>query len=134
MTSNNNGKNSNAEEDGLGKLKIVGFYKRQAWALKMFDKINEHELMDEGENMVLAPSILKSKNGLFFPAFMRINLKKKGEVSGAYLISEDNDSILLIPMEQEMANLEKEQLLPFQYRTISEIPEDHFQKNWPDFS
>ena len=134
MTSKVNKKNLSEEDDTIENLKVIGFYKRQAWAQKFFEKIDEDNLETEGKNKVLAPSILQSQNGLFFPAFMSIDVKKKGEVSGAYLFSENDENIQLIPLEKVMTQLENDKLLPFRYRTLSEIPGDQFQKNWPDFS
>ena len=134
MTSNDNGMKHDAEDGTMENPKIIGFYKRQAWALKFFDKIDEGSIESDGEHSILAPSVLQSQNGLYFPAFLSIDLMQKGQVAGAYLVSEDDSSISLIPLEKVMPQLEKEQILPFKYRTINEIPEDQFQKNWPDFS
>ncbi|MER2010531.1 MAG: hypothetical protein ABS939_24160, partial [Psychrobacillus sp.] len=66
--------------------KIVGFYKRQAWAAKVFEKIEQDSIVQDGKDIVLASSIIQSNNNLYFPAFMRINIKENGKVVGAYMI------------------------------------------------
>ncbi|MDX1699000.1 MAG: hypothetical protein R3250_00210 [Melioribacteraceae bacterium] len=134
MSSKNNKSNELSVKTDLENLKIVGYYKRQVWAQKFFDKIDDSEIESDGKNSILVPSILRSVNNLFFPAFMSISIKKKGKVVGAYLITEVNEHIQLIPLENVMSQLKEESLLPFQYRTISKIPEDQIQINWPDFT
>lgn len=61
--------------------KIVGFYKRQAWAAKVFEKIEQDSIVQDGKDIVLASSIIQSNNNLYFPAFMRINIKEKDRKS-----------------------------------------------------
>ncbi|MFF2752128.1 hypothetical protein ACFVR1_00045 [Psychrobacillus sp. NPDC058041] len=114
--------------------KVIGYYKRQAWALKVFDKIDQGNIVADGTNVILASSIIQSKNDLYFPAFMRINTKEKGEVVGAYLIIEEDESFQLLPLERALEVLQMDELLPFKYRTLEQINDDKYQVNWPDFS
>ncbi|MEI4769560.1 hypothetical protein WAX74_07860 [Psychrobacillus sp. FJAT-51614] len=114
--------------------RVIGYYKRQAWALKVLEKIDQENVIQDGKNIILASSIIQSKNELYFPAFIRINTKEKGKVAGAYLILEDDDSFQLYPLEKAMEELDMGELLPFKYRTLEPIDGDSYQVNWPDFS
>lgn len=114
--------------------KVIGYYKRQAWAIKVFDKIDQDNIVEDGKNVVLASSIIQSNNDLFFPAFIRINTKENGKVAGAYLIIEEDDSFQLLPLERALEDLQMDELVPFKYRTLEKIDGDKYQVNWPDFS
>ncbi|MFJ8064225.1 hypothetical protein ACIQYS_06315 [Psychrobacillus sp. NPDC096426] len=114
--------------------KVIGYYKRQAWAVKVFDKIDQDHIVEDGKHVVLASSVIQSSNDLFFPAFIRINTKENGKVAGAYLIIEDDDSFQLLPLERALEELQMKELLPFKYRTLEKIEGDEYQTNWPDFS
>lgn len=131
--SNKNTKMSGSSLEELAP-KVIGYYKRQAWALKVFDKIEQDNIVKDGKNVILASSIIQSKNDLYFPAFMRINTKAKGQVVGAYLIIEEDDSFQLLPLERAMEEIQMDDLLPFKYRTLEQIDGDETQVNWPDFS
>lgn len=114
--------------------KIVGFYKRQAWAAKVFEKIEQDSIVQDGKDIVLASSIIQSNNNLYFPAFMRINMKENGKVVGAYMIQEEEDSFSLLPLEILLEEPEMQEMLPFKYRTLEKIEGDSLQVNWPEFS
>ncbi|NME05034.1 hypothetical protein [Psychrobacillus sp. BL-248-WT-3] len=114
--------------------KIVGFYKRQAWAAKVFEKIEQDSIVQDGKDIVLASSIIQSNNNLYFPAFMRINMKENGKVVGAYMIQEEEDSFSLLPLEILLEEPEMQEILPFKYRTLEKIEGDSLQVNWPEFS
>ncbi|MEK5146214.1 MULTISPECIES: hypothetical protein [Psychrobacillus] len=126
-------KKSNASVEA-GAEKIIGYYKRQAWALKVFDKIEQDSIVEDGKNVILASSIIQSNNDLFFPAFIRINTKEAGKVVGAYLILEDEESFQLLPLEKALEEYNLDELVPFKYRTLEKIEGDQFQVNWPEFS
>ena len=117
-----------------GAEKIIGYYKRQAWALKVFDKIEQDSIVEDGKNVILASSIIQSNNDLFFPAFIRINTKEAGKVEGAYLILEEEESFQLLPLERALEEYKLDELVPFKYRTLEKIDGDQFQVNWPEFS
>lgn len=114
--------------------KVIGYYKRQAWAVKVFDKIDQDNIVEDGEHVVLASSVIQSSNDLFFPAFIRINTKESGKVAGAYLIIEEDDSFQLLPLERALEELQMKELVPFKYRTLEKIEGDEYQTNWPEFS
>ena len=114
--------------------KVIGYYKRQAWAVKVFDKIDQNNIVEDGKDVVLASSIIQSSNDLFFPAFIRINTKENGKVVGAYLILEEDDSFQLLPLERALEELQLDELVPFKYRTLEKIEGDEHQTNWPEFS
>ncbi|MFJ7970389.1 hypothetical protein [Psychrobacillus sp. NPDC096389] len=114
--------------------KVIGYYKRQAWAVKVFDKIDQDSIVEDGKDVVLASSIIQSSNDLFFPAFIRINTKENGKVVGAYLILEEDDSFQLLPLERALEELQLDELVPFKYRTLEKIEGDEYQVNWPEFS
>ncbi|QFF98156.1 hypothetical protein PB01_04600 [Psychrobacillus glaciei] len=128
---NINSPSSIADEQAL---KVIGYYKRQAWALKVFDKIDQDNVIADGTNVVLASSIIQSTNNLYFPAYMRISTIEEGKVVGAYLIIEEDDSFQLLPLERALEELQMNELLPFKYRTLGQIDGDTYQVNWPDFS
>ena len=117
-----------------GAEKIIGYYKRQAWAIKVFDKIEQDSIVEDGKNVILASSIMQSNNDLFFPAFIRINTKENGKVVGAYLIIEEDDSFQLLPLERALEDYKLDELVPFKYRTLAKIDGDQYQVNWPEFS
>lgn len=114
--------------------KIIGYYKRQAWALKVFDKIEQDNIVEDGKNVILASSVIQSNNDLFFPAFIRINTKENGKVVGAYLILEEEESFQLLPLERALEEFKLDELIPFKYRTLEKIDGDQYQVNWPEFS
>lgn len=114
--------------------KIIGYYKRQAWALKVFDKIEQDNIVEDGKNVILASSVIQSNNDLFFPAFIRINTKENGKVVGAYLILEEEESFQLFPLERALEEFKLDELIPFKYRTLEKIDGDQYQVNWPEFS
>lgn len=114
--------------------KVIGFYKRQAWAAKVFEKIEQDSIVQDGKDIVLASSIIQSNNNLYFPAFMRINMKENGKVVGAYMIQEEEDSFSLLPLEILLEEPEMQEILPFKYRTLEKIEGDSLQVNWPEFS
>ena len=126
-------KKSNASVEANAQ-KIIGYYKRQAWALKVFDKIEQDSIVEDGKNVILASSVIQSNNELFFPAFIRINTKENGKVVGAYLIIEEEESFQLLPLERALEEFELDELVPFKYRTLEKIDGDQFQVNWPEFS
>ncbi|MEK4244692.1 hypothetical protein MKZ20_05020 [Psychrobacillus sp. FSL K6-2684] len=126
--------NENNEKTEGNAQKVIGFYKRQAWAAKVFEKIEQENIVEDGKNIVLVSSIIQSSNNLYFPAFMRINLKENGRVAGAYMIMEEDDSFKLLPLEILLEEPEMEELLPLKYRTIEKIEGDTYQVNWPEFS
>ncbi|WP_277585981.1 hypothetical protein [Psychrobacillus antarcticus] len=126
-------KKSNASVEANAQ-KIIGYYKRQAWALKVFDKIEQDSIVEDGKNVILASSVIQSNNDLFFPAFIRINTKENGKVVGAYLIIEEEENFQLLPLERALEEFELDELVPFKYRTLEKIDGDQFQVNWPEFS
>lgn len=126
-------KNFNASIEANAQ-KIIGYYKRQAWALKVFDKIEQDNIVEDGNNVILASSVIQSNNDLFFPAFIRINTEENGKVVGAYLILEEEDSFQLLPLERALEEFKLDELIPFKYRTIEKIDGDQYQVNWPEFS
>ncbi|QGM31068.1 hypothetical protein GI482_12015 [Bacillus sp. N3536] len=131
MTSEEKSNENKTEESAQ---KVIGFYKRQAWAAKVFEKIEQENIVEDGNGIVLVSSIIQSSNNLYFPAFMRINLKENGKVVGAYMIMEEDDSFKLLPLEILLEEPEMEGLLPLKYRTIEKIEGDTYQVNWPEFS
>ena len=126
-------KNFNASVEANAQ-KITGYYKRQAWALKVFDKIEQDNIVEDGKNVILASSVIQSNNDLFFPAFIRINTKENGKVVGAYLILEEEESFQLLPLERALEEFKLDELIPFKYRTLEKIDGDQYQVNWPEFS
>lgn len=114
--------------------KIIGYYKRQAWALKVFDKIEQDSIVEDGKNVILASSVIQSNNDLFFPAYIRINTLENGKVVGAYLILEEEESYQLLPLERALEEFKMDDLVPFKYRTLEKIDGDQHQVNWPEFS
>ena len=131
MASEEKGKENSLE---VKTQNIIGFYKRQAWAAKVFEKIEQDAIVQDGKDVVLASSIIQSNNNLYFPAFMRIDLKENGKVVGAYMIVEEDESFNLLPLEILLEEPDMQELLPLKYRTLEKIEGDSFQVNWPEFS
>lgn len=131
MAAEEKGKENNI---GGNAQKVIGFYKRQAWAAKVFEKIEQDSIVQDGKDIVLASSIIQSNNNLYFPAFMRINMKENGKVVGAYMIQEEDESFNLVPLETLLEEPEMQEMLPFKYRTLEKIEGDSLQVNWPEFS
>ncbi len=132
---------SNEQNDILGYLeehppKIIGGYKRQAWAAKVLDKISNDPLEVEEDGTLTATAILEAKDMTYYPAFLSIDTSKKGQVVGVYLIFEEQEQYNLIPLElaQDFIPGADKILTPFRYRTIGKIENDAYQMNWPDFS
>ncbi|QOR66302.1 hypothetical protein IM538_21470 [Cytobacillus suaedae] len=115
---------------------IIGGYKRQGWAVKALDKTSNADIEVEKGGLVTAKAILEAKDGTFYPAFLSINTKKKGQIVDAFFLSETEDQFNLIPLQlaQEYIGKEPTDLMPFKYKTLEKIEGDQYQVNWPDFS
>ncbi|WP_316570481.1 hypothetical protein [Neobacillus sp. YIM B06451] len=116
--------------------KIIGGYKKQGWAVKALDKISNDAIEIEEDGTVTAKAVLESSDLSYYPAFLNLDLKPKGQILGVYFIAENKDQYDLIPFElaKEFIDKPEGELLPFKYRTIEKIEGDEFQKNWPEFS
>ncbi|WML46119.1 hypothetical protein [Neobacillus sp. PS3-40] len=116
--------------------KIIGGYKKQGWAIKVLDKTGNEAVEVEEDGTVTAKAVLESSDNSYYPAFIHIDVKQKGQIVGVYFISEKKDQFDLIPFELAKEFIEKEEkdLIPFKYRTLEKIENDEFQKNWPEFS
>ncbi|EIJ80479.1 hypothetical protein PB1_08967 [Bacillus methanolicus PB1] len=116
--------------------KIIGGYKKQGWAVKVLEKISNDAVEQEEDGTVTAKAVLEAKDATYFPAFLHLDLMKKGQIIGAYFISENDRQFDLIPFEiaKEFMNKKEEDLVPFKYRTLEKIEGDEFQVNWPEFS
>ena len=116
--------------------KIIGGYKRQGWAIKVLDKIENEAVEAEEDGSITAKAVLESNDKCYYPAFLNLDLEHKGQIIGAYFIAEDKDQFDLIPFEIAKEFIEKEEkdLIPFKYRTLEKIDGDEFQINWPEFS
>jgi hypothetical protein len=116
--------------------KLIGGYKKQGWAVKVLEKIDNNDVEEEADNVVIAKAVLEARDRTYYPAFLSIDLSQKGKIVGLYLISENKDQFDLIPFELAMPflNKPKEELVPFRYRTLAKIEGDEQQVNWPDFS
>ena len=57
-------------------------------------------------------------------------------IQNAYFLSETKDHFDLIPLDLALPFMNKgeEDLIPFRYKTVEKIDNDHFQVNWPDFT
>lgn len=115
--------------------KLIGGYKKQGWAVKVLEKIDNADVEEEEDNVVIAKAVLEARDGTYYPAFLSIDLSQQGKIVGVYLIAENKDQFDLIPFELAKAFLDKpeEALIPFRYRTLAKIEGDKQQINWPDF-
>ncbi|WP_409272351.1 hypothetical protein V1499_21195 [Neobacillus sp. SCS-31] len=131
-----NGQNELLEQLKENPPKIIGGYKKQGWAVKALDKISNDAIEIEDDGTITAKAVLESSDLSYYPAFLNLDLKQKGQILGVYFIAENKDQFDLIPFELAKEFIEKPEgeLLPFKYRTIEKIEGDEFQKNWPEFS
>src|SRR6476646_7794664 len=79
--------------------KIIGGYKKQGWAVKALEKISNPAVEEEENNLVTAKAVLKANDETFYPAFLTLNMANRGQIVGAYFISEKEDQFELIPYE-----------------------------------
>lgn len=116
--------------------KIIGGYKKQGWAVKVLDKISNESIEMEENLIVTAKAVLEAKDLTYYPAFLTLDMSNKGQIIGAYFISEKEDQFELIPFElaKEFIGKPQTELLPFKYRTLDKIEGDEIQINWPNFS
>lgn len=116
--------------------KIIGGYKKQGWAVKALDKIINDAIEIEEDGTITAKAVLESSDLSYYPAFINVDLKNKGQILEVYFIAESKDQYDLIPFELAKEFIDKKDgdLLPFKYRTIEKIEGDEFQANWPEFS
>ncbi|MCZ0757083.1 hypothetical protein [Anoxybacillus sp. J5B_2022] len=116
--------------------KLIGGYKKQGWAVKILEKIVNDDVETEGDGLVTAKAVLEANDGTYYPAFLTLDLSKKGQIVGLYLIAENKEQFDLIPFELAKPFLHKpdNELLPFRYRTLVKIEGDEQQTNWPDFT
>ncbi|MBM7690856.1 hypothetical protein JOC77_000259 [Peribacillus deserti] len=117
--------------------KIIGGYKKPGWALKVLDKISNDSVEHEPDgSTVTAKAILEAKDETYYPAFITLDMTNKGQIAGAYFISESDEEFELLPFEIAKAFIKKEEaeLTPFKYRTLEQIEGDEIQVNWPDFT
>ncbi|PLT31040.1 hypothetical protein [Peribacillus deserti] len=134
--------NQNRNTDLIEQLKnnppkIIGGYKKPGWALKVLEKISNDSVEHEPDgSSVTAKAILEASDQTYYPAFLTLDMSKKGQVAGAYFISEKNEEFELLPFEiaKEFIKKEEAELTPFKYRTLEQIEGDEIQTNWPDFS
>jgi hypothetical protein len=131
-----NEKNQALEQYKKSPPKIIGGYKKQGWAVKALDKIENDAIEYEEDGTVTAKAVLESNDKCYYPAFLHLDVKNKGQIIGAYFVTETKDQFDLIPFEiaKEFIDKEEKDLIPFKYRTIEKIDNDEFQKNWPEFS
>ncbi|RDU37566.1 hypothetical protein DRW41_06920 [Neobacillus piezotolerans] len=131
-----NGQNELLEELKENPPKIIGGYKKQGWAVKSLDKISNDPVEKEEDGTIMAKAVLESSDLSYYPAFLHLHPKKKGQILGVYFIAESKDQYDLIPFELAKEFIDKSdgELLPFRYRTIEKVEGDEFQKNWPEFS
>ncbi|PLT35736.1 hypothetical protein [Bacillus sp. V5-8f] len=115
--------------------KIIGGYKKQGWAVKVLDKTSNESIESEGGS-ITAKAVLEANDGSYYPAFLTLDMNNNGQISGAYLLAEEEEQFNLIPYEIAKEFLEKPEsdLIPFKYRTLEKIEGDEQQQNWPDFS
>ncbi|WP_075982980.1 hypothetical protein [Bacillus massilinigeriensis] len=115
--------------------KVIGGYKKQGWAVKVLENISNETIEFEEDGTVTAKSILLANDETYYPAFLTLDMENKGQVIGAYLISEEEDQFILIPFEiaKDFLNKSDEELLPLKYRTLEKIEGDEIQQNWPEF-
>ncbi|WML46848.1 hypothetical protein RCG23_14505 [Neobacillus sp. PS3-34] len=116
--------------------KIIGGYKKQGWAVKALEKISNDSIEFEDNGTAIAKAVLESNDKSYFPAFLQLDIKNKGQIIGAYFISDNKEQFDLIPFEMAKEYIDKseEDLIPFKYRTLDKIEGDEMQANWPDFS
>ncbi|MCL6584931.1 MAG: hypothetical protein K6T72_00175 [Anoxybacillus sp.] len=116
--------------------KLIGGYKKQGWAVKILEKIENEDVETEGDGLVTAKAVLEANDGTYYPAFLTLNLSNKGQIVGLYLMAENKEQFDLIPFELAKPFLHKDdkELLPFRYRTLAKIEGDEQQINWPDFT
>jgi hypothetical protein len=136
IVDNQNQINSLIEELKSNPPKMIGGYKKPGWALKVLEKISNEAVEVEPDGQITAKTILEAKDQTYYPAFITIDVSKKGLISGAYLISESADQFELLPFEiaKHFIGKAETEIIPFKYRTIEKIDGDEQQKNWPDFS
>lgn len=115
--------------------KVIGGYKKQGWAVKVLENISNETIEFEEDGTVTAKSILLANDETYYPAFLTLDMENKGQVIGAYLISEEENQFILIPFEiaKDFLNKSDEELLPLKYRTLEKIEGDEIQQNWPEF-
>lgn len=115
--------------------KFIGGYKKQGWAIKVLDKIMD-ELLEEDQEVVTVKAVLEAKDGTYYPAFLSLDMKNKGQIAGIYLLAEEEEQFNLIPFEiaKELMAKPENELVPFKYRTLEKLNGDEMQKNWPDFT
>jgi hypothetical protein len=116
--------------------KIIGGYKKQGWAVKVLEKIENENIEQEEDGTITAKAIVEASDETYYPTFLTIDIKSGGQIIGAYFISEKSDQFELIPFEiaKEFMNKEEKELLPFKYKSLEKIDGDNQQKNWPEFS
>lgn len=116
--------------------KILGGYKSEGWAKRILNKMSNPAVEFEAKNIALAKAIVKIQNGSFYPAFLSIDISKRGLITGAYFVSERKDQFDLLPLDIafQFIRLPEEEFFPLRYKTLVRIEDDHYQKNWPDFS
>jgi hypothetical protein len=131
-----NSQNELLEQYKKNPPKIIGGYKKQGWAVKTLEKIDNIAVEHEEDGTITAKAVLEANDHSYYPAFLHLDIKNHGQIIGAYFISEGKEQFDLIPFEIAQKYIEKEEkeLTPFKYRTLEKIEEDEFQKNWPEFS
>jgi len=116
--------------------KIIGGYKKQGWAVKVLEKVDNAAVEYDEDGTVTAKAVLEAADQSYYPAFLQLDVGNKGQIMGAYFIAENKEQFDLIPFEiaKEFIDKEEEELIPFKYRTLEKIDGDETQINWPEFS
>jgi hypothetical protein len=113
---------------------IAGGFKSEGAANRILRIYSNPDIEDVGDGFVVAKGILKANDGTFYPVFLHICVQDGGELYGTDFIDTKHNRLIPQQFILPYINKEKDAIFPYKYKTISQIPGDFHQSNWPDFS
>ncbi|MDQ0269124.1 hypothetical protein [Cytobacillus purgationiresistens] len=78
--------------------------------IKDLENTSNDSIEVEEEGIVTAKTILKANDNTFYPAFLTLDMKQKGQIIGAYLIADQADHYDLIPFEIAKESIPKKKM------------------------
>lgn len=130
----------NAEDDAFKKgLEenppiLIGGFKAEKEAERILKAYSNSDIEDVGDGFVIAKGIIKANDGTFYPVFIHICSQDGGELYGLDFIDSKNNQLIPQQFIFPFIKKEKEDIFPYKYKTLSRLPGDFHQSEWPNFS
>ncbi len=113
---------------------IIGGFHVEKEAERVLNSYKNEDVTDVGDELVVAKGVLKANDGTFYPVFIHISSQDAGELYGIDFIDSKSNQVIPLQFIFPYILKDKKSINPYKYRTLSRIPRDIHQSNWPDYS